>query len=194
MDDADHVRPQRLCLDSVRPVEAGLSARGAAQLVSGGYPLQTWSRRHFDAVRTAHDVPNADMHSGVVWADRETRQGIYDRVPRARDPNDRRVRGARSRAVLPLLRGWPDPDVLDHRHLGRQASRLCSVQVLPLHAGRIAVDAACHNEYVLDRRDDRYRSTLEDSLRALCAKVALARLFRFLRCEDADVAGAYLVA
>ena len=52
---------------------------------------------------------------------------------------------ARSRAVLPLLRGRPDPDVPHHRRLGRQAAHLCELQVLPLHAARLGADAARHH-------------------------------------------------
>jgi NADH-quinone oxidoreductase subunit M len=33
-----------------------------------------------------------------------------------------------------FFEGRPDPDVHHHRCLGRQARRLCGVQVLPLHA------------------------------------------------------------
>ena len=44
-------------------------------------------------------------------------------------------------AVLRLLRGDADPDVHHHRRVGRAAPRLRGVQVLPLHAGRLAADA-----------------------------------------------------
>ena len=37
-------------------------------------------------------------------------------------------------ALLRVLRGRADPDVPDHRRLGRAAARLLGVQVLPLHA------------------------------------------------------------
>ncbi len=35
---------------------------------------------------------------------------------------------------------WPDPDVPDHRRLGRPAPGLCQFQVLPLHAARLGAD------------------------------------------------------
>ena len=59
---------------------------------------------------------------------------------------------ARSVAVLSVLRGRPDPDVPHHRRLGRQAARLRGVQVLPLHAARLAADAARDHGDVLVRQ------------------------------------------
>ncbi len=50
------------------------------------------------------------------------REGIHDRLPRARDADARRVHLARPRAVLSVLRGRPDPDVPHHRHLGRRSA------------------------------------------------------------------------
>jgi hypothetical protein len=41
--------------------------------------------------------------------------------------HDRRVLRAGSAAVLHLLRGWPDPDVFHHRHLGRREPQICGV-------------------------------------------------------------------
>jgi NADH-quinone oxidoreductase subunit M len=54
----------------------------------------------------------------------------------------------------------PDPDVPDHRHLGRQAPRLCLVQVLPLHAARLGADAARHHGDVLAGRHHRHPTLL----------------------------------
>ena len=73
------------------------------------------------------------------------RQGIYDRLPRARDADDRRVLRPRSRAVLSFLRGRPHSDVSHHRHLGRQAAGLREFQILSLYARRIAAHAARHH-------------------------------------------------
>ena len=61
------------------------------------------------------------------------------------------------RAVLRVLRRRPDPDVPDHRHLGRQAARLCQLQVLPLHAARLGADAARHHGDVCADRHHRHR-------------------------------------
>ncbi len=44
-------------------------------------------------------------------------------------------------AVLRVLRGDADPDVPDHRRLGRPEPRLRGGQVLPLHAAGLAADA-----------------------------------------------------
>ena len=46
----------------------------------------------------------------------------------------RRLRGAGPVPLLHLLRGRPDPDVPDHRHLGRRRADLRQLQILPLHA------------------------------------------------------------
>ena len=93
---------------------------------------------------------------GELGVDREARQGIHDRLPGARNADDRRVLRARHRAVLRLLRGRPDPDVPHHRRLGRQAARLCQLQVLPLHAARLGADAARHHGDVLAGRHHRH--------------------------------------
>ena len=49
---------------------------------------------------------------------------------------------ARLHRLLRLLRSRADPDVPDHRRLGRAAAGLCRLQVLPLHAARQRADAA----------------------------------------------------
>ena len=87
---------------------------------------------------------------------RRAREGVHDRLPGARDADDRRVLRAGSRAVLPVLRGRPDPDVPDHRRVGRQAARVCELQVLPLHAAGLGADAARHDGDVLARRHHRH--------------------------------------
>ena len=83
-------------------------------------------------------------------------EGIFRRFPGPRNHDDRRVLRARPRAVLPVLRGRPHPDVPHHRHLGRQAAHLRELQVLPLHAARLGADAARHHGHVLARRHDRH--------------------------------------
>ena len=103
----------------------------------------TWAWTAFPmlfVVLTAGLMPFCILAS---WESIETRVArIHDRVPRARNADDRRVLRARSVPVLRLLRGRPDPDVPDHRRVGRQAARLCELQVLPLHAARLGADAA----------------------------------------------------
>ena len=46
--------------------------------------------------------------------------------------------GARRHALLRVLRGDADPDVPDHRRLGRSEPGLRGAEVLPLHAARLA--------------------------------------------------------
>ena len=53
-------------------------------------------------------------------------------------------------ALLPVLRGPADPDVPDHRHLGRPAAGLRGLQVLPLHPAGLGADAG--GDPVHDRR------------------------------------------
>ena len=89
--------------------------------------------------------------------DRDPRRRIHDRLPGAGNHDDRRVLRPRSGAVLCAVRGRPDPDVPDHRHLGRQAARLCQLQILPLHLRRLGADAARDHEHVLVRRHHRHR-------------------------------------
>ena len=70
---------------------------------------------------------------GELAGDPEPRARIHGRLPRARDADGRNVLRPRPGAVLSVLRGRPDPDVPDHRRMGRPAPGLCQLQVLPLH-------------------------------------------------------------
>ncbi len=54
--------------------------------------------------------------------DHRAGEGVHDRLPRARDADDRRFHLARPRAVLSVLRGRADPDVPHHRGLGRSSA------------------------------------------------------------------------
>src|SRR5258706_528526 len=117
-------------------------------------------------------------------ADPDARARIYDRLPGARALDGRRLFRARPGAVLPVLRRRPDPDVPDHRRLGRPAPGLCPLQILPLYAARLGADAARHYGDVLGRRHDRHPDA--DALRLLAdtAEIRLVRLLRFIRGED----------
>ena len=68
----------------------------------------------------------------------------------------RHVLRARLRGLLHVLRGRADPDVPDHRRLGRAAAGLFGLQVLPLHAARLGADAAGADRHVFHRRHHRH--------------------------------------
>ena len=156
-------------------------------------------------VRDADDLPDADHHPLDLGGARPG-QGVHGRLPGARDADARRLLRARPRALLHLLRGRPDPDVPDHRHLGRQGPHLRRVQVLPLHLPRLGADAGRDDRDVLAGRHHRHPDAAHLQLRLRSdprarvhhrrrgADAALARLLRELRGEDADVAGAHLAA
>jgi hypothetical protein len=124
---------------AVRPGRHRLPA-GGADGVALRPAIQGGRRRDQRAVRDADHVPDADHDRRLLGRD-ASREGIHDRDAGARDADDRRLRGAGPRAVLPVLRGGPDPDVPDHRHLGRQGPDLRVLQVLPLHLPRLGPDA-----------------------------------------------------
>ena len=84
------------------------------------------------------------------------RARIHDGVPAPGNADGRHLLGARPRAVLSVLRRRPDPDVPDHRGVGRPAPGLCLLQVLPLHAARLGPDAAGDHGAVLECRHHRH--------------------------------------
>ena len=129
------------------------------------------------------------------WKSIKTRRArIHDGVPDPGNADDRHLLRARSRAVLPVLRGRTDPDVLDHRGLGRAAPGLCQLQVLPLHAARLGVDAAGDHGAVLERRHHRHSDADAHRGAAVPADLGVAGVLRLVRGQDADVAGAHLAA
>ena len=138
------------------PGDHRLPVRRGDGLARRLHQIQDGRRRHLRAVRGAHRVPDAAVHPRQLGVDRGARQGVHDRLPGAGDADDRRVLRARPGAVLPVLRGRPDPDVPDHRRVGRRAARLRQLQVLPLHAAGLGADAAGHDGHVLARRHHRH--------------------------------------
>src|SRR5262249_28763615 len=106
----------------------------------------------------------------------------------------RNVLRTRSRAVLPVLRGWTDSDVPDHRRVGRAAQGLCVIQVLPLHAAWFGADVARDHGAVLERQYDRYPDLDAYGRAAVVADLGLVRFLCVVCGEDADVAGAHLAA
>ena len=81
--------------------------------------------------------------------DEGPRQGIHDCLPGPGDLDGGHVLRARLRALLRLLRRRADPDVPDHRGVGRGTPGLRGVQVLPLYAARLGADAAGDPGHVL---------------------------------------------
>ncbi len=144
-------------------------------------------------------------HRGVLGR-RAPGEGIHGRLPAAGDADARRLHGARSGALLPVLRGGADPDVPDHRHLGRQGAHLRLVQVLPLHLPRLDPDACRDDRDVCGRGHDGHSRAAAPQVRRRADQVmgfqiaggmqtlAVARLLRQLRGQDADVAGPHVVA
>ena len=181
---------------ALRRHQGGLPVRGEARLGAGAqHRLPHGHRRHLAVLRPAVDPADADLHPGELGSRPCPRQGVHDRVPRARDLHGRHVLRARSRAVLRLLRGRADPDVPDHRRVGRPAARLCRLQVLPLHAARLGADAAGDHRHLLAARHHRPADGHGEA--ATCrslAVLAVARLLRLVRGQGADVAGPYLAA
>ena len=167
---------------------------GKAAVARRRHHLRHGGRRHFAAVRDPDHRADADLDPGEL--DRHPAPGarIHDRLPGARDADGRHLLRARPGAVLYLLRGRPDPDVPDHRRVGRSAPGLCELQVLSLHAARLGADAARHHGDVLGGRHHRHPDAAAPRLPARTADLGLLRLPRFVRGQAADVAGPHLAA
>src|SRR3546814_7954950 len=73
-------------------------------------------------VRSAVDPADPDLHPGELGSRPDQGQGIHDRLPGPRDPDGGHVLRPRYPGVLRLLRGRADPDVPDHRGVGRSAT------------------------------------------------------------------------
>jgi hypothetical protein len=105
----------------------------------------------------------------VVLAGWEVIEGqagaVHGRLPDHVRPDERHLQRARRRAVLRLLRGLADPDVHHHRRLGRTEPRLRGLQVLPLHAARLAADAGCP-DLAVPRVGGSFRSSTGTSCRS----------------------------
>ena len=191
--DAAHLRRLAADLVEFRPVRSGLPVRRARRLARL-HDLFDGRRRHLDAVRHPHHLPDAHLHPGELEVGPAPAEGIHGLLPGARDHDDRRLHVARPHPLLRLLRSRPHPDVPDHRRVGRPAPRLRRLQVLPLHAARLGADAARHDGHGLRGRHDRDPGAARASLPAGDADLVVARLPRLLRGEAAHVAGAYLAA
>ncbi|KAG0184175.1 hypothetical protein DFQ28_011653 [Apophysomyces sp. BC1034] len=129
-----------------------------------------------------------------MGGDYRTRVAVHGRVPDPVGPDGRRVLGRGRDAVLRVLRGDADPDVPDHRGLGRPEPRVRGVQVLPVHAGRLAADAGRVDLPVHAVAVVRAVRMARAATRHDAAGAAVRRILPRVRREGADVAGAYMVA
>ena len=131
----------------------------------------------------------------AAWTDhREAADAVSGLVPDPRRADDRRVRGARRAAVLRAVGGDADPDVRDHRGLGRAAARVRHGQVLPVHLPRLGADAGGADLPVPAGRQLRHRRPAGDAAHAARADLRLRRVPAGVRGQGADVAGAHLAA
>ena len=151
-------------------------------------------RRHLDAADRADRVHHAAGRDRRLDRDREAPGAVLRGVPDPRRPDDRRVRRARRAAVLRVLGSDADPDVRDHRRLGRAAARLRDGQVLPVHVPGLGVHAGRADLHVPAGRQLRDRRPAGAAADAARAGADLPRVPARLRGQGADVAGAHLAA
>jgi hypothetical protein len=122
-----------------------------------GPDLQDGRRRHLDPVRDADHLPDADHHlcRAGAWTTRVKEYMIAFLVL------ETLMLGVFTALDLVLFylffEAGPDPDVPDHRHLGRQGPHLRGVQVLPLHLPRLGPDAGRDDRDVSGRGHHRHR-------------------------------------
>src|SRR6202011_5345255 len=146
------------------------------------------------AVRDPDHRSDAVLHHCELEVGDHAGARIHDGVPAAGNADGRYFLGARPRIVLSVLRGRPDPDVPDHRGVGRPAPGLRLLQVLPLYAARLGPDAAGDHGAVLERRHHRHPDPDAHRRAAVLADLGVAGVLCLLCGEDADVAGAHLAA
>ncbi len=156
MDHVDHLRGVADPGDALRSRAAGFPVRREGALARQRHHLSHGRRRHLAAVRDPDHRADAVLHRRELEIDSGARARIHDGVPAPGNADGRHLLRARSRAVLSVLRGRPDPDVPDHRRVGRTAPGLCLLQVLPLHAARLGADAAGDHGAVLECRHHRH--------------------------------------
>ncbi len=157
--------------------------------------LPPWRGRPVDVVRAAHRLHHGDRGDCRLGGDHRARQSVHGRVPDPLGPDGRRVLGARWPAVLRVLRGHADPDVHHHRRVGWAQARVRRVQVLPVHAGRLAAHAGGADLPVLQvRRQFRHPGLAQAAAHRAGADTAVLRVLPRFRRQGADVAGAHLAA
>ncbi|MNG08887.1 hypothetical protein D3C84_922760 [compost metagenome] len=118
------------------------------------YQLPSGGGRHLDAVHRAEQLHHSDGDPGRLGSDPEAHRAVHGRVPDHVRPDQRCFCRAGCDPVLRVLRGHADPDVPDHRCVGRSASRLRFDQVLPVHPAGFAADAGGVHLPVLPGRQD----------------------------------------
>ena len=133
---------------------------------------------------------------GASWRSITERVGaVYGRVPAHGNADDRRVCGAGSVAVLHLLRSRADPDVSDHRHLGRREPDLRVSYKFFLYTLLGSVLMLIAMLWMIQQAGTADIPTLLNyDFPAEAQTMAVAGLLCQLCCEDADVAGAHLAA
>ncbi len=117
-------------------LEAPLGRVGRSLVVRG-------RRRLLDLARHGDDVHVPDRDRRVVEG-RRSGAPLHGGVVVPRDRDHRRVPVAGPAAVLPVLRGSALPDVLHHRRVGLEASRLRRHEVPAVHDVRLGVPARGH--------------------------------------------------
>ncbi len=129
--------------------------------------------RHFAAARPADRPPAAAGHSRLLERNHEAldRFRCVDAPPHHRHAGG--ARRARSARLLRLLGSHADPDVPDHRNLGRRPPGLRRGEVLHLHHGGKPAHAARHPLDGLELR--RAHRRLELPLRGSAAAAVPAR-------------------
>ena len=151
-------------------------------------------RRHLAVVRDPQHPAHAALRDQLLVLDPDPHQGVHGRVPDHGHLHGRRVLRPRHGAVLHVLRGHPDPDVPDHRHLGRAEPGLLGLQVLPLHAFGLGAVPGRDPGAVLPRGHHRHPDADGGRLRPDAAEVAVARDVRLVRGQGPDVAVPHLAA
>ena len=140
--DARDLRRERRPLARLRHGDRGDAVRRAAAVDRRLQCLvPPRRRRHLDAAHRAHGVHHAAGRDRRMDHDREAPDAVSRLLPDPRGADDRRVRGDGCAALLRAVGGDADPDVRDHRGLGRAAAGVRHRQVLPVHLPGLGADA-----------------------------------------------------
>ncbi len=119
----------------VRPGSPLDSRRALRDALSRGH------RRHQPLAGHADHLHHADRHPLHLERGREDGEGIHDLPAAPGSRHARHLHLPRSLPLLHLLGDHADPDVPDHRRLGREGEDLRDGQVLHLHHARLGPHA-----------------------------------------------------